>query len=83
MKKLEEIGITSIMIEGGASLNAYALADAIVDKLVFFIAPKIIGGKDSVPVVGGNFYRRLEDAYKLKDVRVKKIEEDIMIEGYL
>jgi diaminohydroxyphosphoribosylaminopyrimidine deaminase/5-amino-6-(5-phosphoribosylamino)uracil reductase len=83
MKKLSEIGITSVMIEGGSSLNAYALADGIVDKLVFFIAPKIIGGKDSIPVVGGNFYRRLEEAYRLRDVSVRKIGEDLMLEGYL
>lgn len=83
MKRLSEMGITSVMIEGGSSLNAYALADGIVDKLVFFVAPKIIGGKDSITVVGGNIYRRLEDAYRLRDVRVKKIGEDIMIEGYL
>ncbi len=83
MKKLSEIGITSVMIEGGSSLNAYALADGIVDKLVLFIAPKIIGGKDSIPVVGGNFYRRLEEAYRLRDVSVRKIGEDLMLEGYL
>lgn len=83
MKRLGEMGIMSVMIEGGASLNAYALEDGIVDKVVFFIAPKIIGGRDSIPVVGGNFYKKLEDAYRIKDINIRKVAEDIMITGYL
>jgi diaminohydroxyphosphoribosylaminopyrimidine deaminase/5-amino-6-(5-phosphoribosylamino)uracil reductase len=83
MKMLGESGITSVMIEGGASLNAYALWDGIVDKVVFFIAPKIIGGKGSVPAVGGNIFRRLEHAYKVSDIKIKRVGDDLMIEGYI
>ena len=83
MTKLGRRGITSIMIEGGSSLGAYALQDGIVDKVVFFIAPKIIGGRDSIPAIGGSVFRRLEDAYKIRDLRTRKIGEDIMVEGYL
>lgn len=83
MARLGEAGITSVMIEGGSSLNAYALAAGIVDKVLFFIAPKIIGGKESYPAVGGKTFRRLEDAYALKDVNVRKIGADILVEGYL
>lgn len=83
MKRLGEMEITSLMVEGGSSLNAYALQDGIVDKLVFFIAPKIIGGRDSIPAVGGKFYQKLKDAYKIQDMKVKKVGEDFMIEGYL
>jgi diaminohydroxyphosphoribosylaminopyrimidine deaminase/5-amino-6-(5-phosphoribosylamino)uracil reductase len=71
------------MIEGGASLNAYALWDGIVDKVVFFIAPKIIGGKGSIPAVGGNIFRRLEHAYKVSDIKIKRVGDDLMIEGYI
>jgi diaminohydroxyphosphoribosylaminopyrimidine deaminase/5-amino-6-(5-phosphoribosylamino)uracil reductase len=83
MKMMGESGITSVMIEGGASLNAYALWDGIVDKVVFFIAPKIIGGKGSVPAVGGNIFRRLEHAYKVSDIKIKRVGDDLMIEGYI
>ncbi|MGD1076535.1 MAG: bifunctional diaminohydroxyphosphoribosylaminopyrimidine deaminase/5-amino-6-(5-phosphoribosylamino)uracil reductase RibD, partial [Thermodesulfovibrionales bacterium] len=44
MEGLGEMGITSVLIEGGSSLNAHALGDGVVDKVMFFIAPKIIGG---------------------------------------
>lgn len=83
MKMLGESGITSVMIEGGASLNAYALWDGIVDKVVFFIAPKIIGGKGSIPAIGGNIFRRLEHAYKVSDIKIKRVGDDLMIEGYI
>lgn len=83
MKKLGEKEITSVLIEGGSSLNAHALKEGIVDKVMFFIAPKIIGGKESFPAVGGESFRRLEEAYRLKDVKIKRVGEDILIEGYI
>jgi diaminohydroxyphosphoribosylaminopyrimidine deaminase/5-amino-6-(5-phosphoribosylamino)uracil reductase len=83
MKKLGETGITSVLIEGGSSLNSYALEDGIVDKVMFFIAPKIIGGKESFPCVGGKSFRKLPEAHQLKDITLKRIGEDILIEGYV
>ncbi len=83
VEKLGEMGIMSVMIEGGSSLNSHALEDGIVDKVTFFIAPKIIGGKESFPAVGGKTFRKLADAYQLKDLTVKRIGEDILIEGYI
>jgi len=77
------MGITSVLIEGGASLNAHALEDGIVDKIMVFVAPKIIGGKDSFPAVGGKTFKKLEEAYRVKDMRTKRFGEDILIEGYI
>jgi len=83
IKKLGEMEITSVLIEGGSSLNAHALEDGIVDKIMFFIAPKIIGGRESFPAVGGRSFKKLEDAYRIKDLKVKRTGEDILIEGYI
>jgi diaminohydroxyphosphoribosylaminopyrimidine deaminase/5-amino-6-(5-phosphoribosylamino)uracil reductase len=83
MKRLGEREITSLLIEGGSSLNAHTLGEGIVDKVMFFIAPKIIGGVDSFPAVGGKSYRSLEEAYRLRDIAVRRIGEDILIEGYI
>ncbi len=83
---LEELGrkeITSLMIEGGSSLTGYAIEEGIVDKAMFFIAPKIIGGKESFPAVGGKGYRKLSEAYHIHELEVKKVGQDILIEGYL
>ncbi|TAL23663.1 MAG: bifunctional diaminohydroxyphosphoribosylaminopyrimidine deaminase/5-amino-6-(5-phosphoribosylamino)uracil reductase RibD [Nitrospirae bacterium] len=83
MKKLGGMEINSLLIEGGSSLNSYALEAGIIDKVMFFIAPKIIGGRESFPCVGGKTFRKLPEAHKLKDINVKRIGEDILIEGYL
>jgi diaminohydroxyphosphoribosylaminopyrimidine deaminase/5-amino-6-(5-phosphoribosylamino)uracil reductase len=83
MEALGERGISSVLIEGGASLNAHALMEGVVDKVMYFIAPKIIGGAGSYPAVGGAAFRPLEDAIELGDVKVRRLGEDILVEGYI
>jgi diaminohydroxyphosphoribosylaminopyrimidine deaminase / 5-amino-6-(5-phosphoribosylamino)uracil reductase len=83
MEKLGKLHMTSVLIEGGSSLNAHALEDGIVDKVMIFIASKLIGGKDSYPAVGGKSFRKLEEAYRLQDIRIRKIGDDILIKGYV
>lgn len=83
---MEELGrreITSLLIEGGASLNSYALWSGIVDKIMVFVAPKIIGGINSYPCVGGSIYKSLPEAFKINKIRVRRIQEDLLIEGYI
>jgi diaminohydroxyphosphoribosylaminopyrimidine deaminase / 5-amino-6-(5-phosphoribosylamino)uracil reductase len=83
MEKLGSMGITSVMIEAGSSFNASALKAGIADKVVFFIAPKIICGKASIPVVGGDFFLKLDDCIRLSDISARKVGEDIMVTGYI
>lgn len=83
MDSLAKQELASVLIEGGSSLNAHALEEGIVDKVLFFIAPKIIGGRESIASVGGKTFRRLEDAYRLHDTKVRRIGEDFLVEGYL
>ncbi len=83
MQRLGAMDVTSVMIEGGSSLASHALEDGVVDKVVFFIAPKIIGGRDSFPAVGGRACASLSDAYRLRDIKVRTIGEDILVEGYV
>lgn len=82
MTELGKLDITSLMIEGGSSIAASALAERIVDKVMFFTAPKIIGGVDAVPSIGGKSPALLKNAIKLKDMQTVKLGEDILIEGY-
>lgn len=83
MEKLGKMEIASVLVEGGSSLNAHALEEGVVDKVMFFIAPIIIGGRESFPAIGGKTFKRLEDAYRIKDVSIKRLGEDILIEGYV
>ncbi|MBM4146737.1 MAG: bifunctional diaminohydroxyphosphoribosylaminopyrimidine deaminase/5-amino-6-(5-phosphoribosylamino)uracil reductase RibD [Nitrospira sp.] len=83
MEQLGKMEISSVLIEGGSSLNSHALEDGVIDKIMFFIAPIIIGGRESFPAVGGKTYKRLEEAYRIKDLKIKRIGDDLLIEGYI
>ncbi len=82
---LEELGrrdITSVLLEGGALLNASALKENVVDKAILFVAPIIIGGDEAPGFVGGKGVQKLKDAVRLKKVQTIKVGDDFMIEGY-
>ncbi|MFH1562107.1 MAG: bifunctional diaminohydroxyphosphoribosylaminopyrimidine deaminase/5-amino-6-(5-phosphoribosylamino)uracil reductase RibD [Nitrospirota bacterium] len=77
VKKLGEIGLTSVLVEGGAQINASFLKSGLADKVFFFIAPKIAGNKQLSAV--GN----LSELVRLKELTVEKIGEDILVSGYV
>ncbi|ABR47235.1 riboflavin biosynthesis protein RibD [Alkaliphilus metalliredigens QYMF] len=83
IQQLGAKGIDSVLIEGGATLNDSALQEGIVDKVVSFIAPKIVGGAKAKTPVGGDGIKYMKDAIQLTDIQVRKFGQDIMIEGYL
>ncbi len=80
MEKLKTFNISSILLEGGGSLNASMLREKLVDKFYFFIAPKIIGS-DGISAIGSMGIEKLNEAIDLKDVEVTKIATDILIKG--
>lgn len=81
--ELGKMGITSLMIEGGAEIAGSALDEGIVDKIIFFIAPKIVGGKFAPGPVGGKGVLKITEATPLYRVRTRRFADDIMVEGYL
>lgn len=83
MRELGRRKITSVLIEGGAEINAAALQARIVDKLMFFVAPKLIGGKDAPGPIGGAGIAHLAETFELRDVKTSHIGADFLIEGYL
>ena len=83
MKKLADSGITNILVEGGGSLIGSLFDEKLVDKVIFFIAPKIIGGKDAVGAVDGVGVKELARIKRLKDVTIKKVGVDLLVEGYI
>ena len=83
MKKLAGHGIVSILLESGPTLNATALQEKIVDRILLFIAPKIIGGQKAPGVVGGEGSPHIRDAQPLKILSLRRLGADLMIEGEL
>ena len=82
VRKLGRMGISSIMIEGGAHVNASALKARVVDKLVLFIAPRLMGGSEAVGFIGGSTPDKLAKMLKLRDIRCRRLGDDFMVEGY-
>lgn len=83
MKRLGEEKIDSVLLEGGGTLNYSALRAGIVDKVMTFIAPKIIGGALAKTPVAGEGIEFMKDAINLKDINITRFDDDILIEGYL
>ncbi|MCX8069240.1 MAG: bifunctional diaminohydroxyphosphoribosylaminopyrimidine deaminase/5-amino-6-(5-phosphoribosylamino)uracil reductase RibD [Thermodesulfovibrionales bacterium] len=79
--ELGRLGITSVLIEGGSSLNSRSFSEKVVDRAVFFIAPKIVCGEKSMPVTSGRDYFPLNKAIELYDIKIKRFDKDIMING--
>lgn len=80
VQKIGALGIDSILLEGGGTLNASALEAQIVDRVQTYIAPKIFGGTGIGPV-GGMGVDEPADAYQLVNSRLKQIGEDFLIES--
>ncbi|MCD8181170.1 MAG: bifunctional diaminohydroxyphosphoribosylaminopyrimidine deaminase/5-amino-6-(5-phosphoribosylamino)uracil reductase RibD [Firmicutes bacterium] len=77
---LGEMGIDSILLEGGGTLNEAALKSGIVNEIKVFTAPKIIGGKDAPSPVGGAGAEKMSGAARLKLRNVQMIDDDILAE---
>lgn len=82
MERLGQKGITSVFIEGGSEVNASAVKDRIVDKFLFFVAPKLITGNNAKGPIGGCGIETMDKAISLKEVTVKRIGPDIFVEAY-
>lgn len=83
IERLGGMGVQSLLIEGGSSLAGHALSEGIIDKVMFFVAPKILGGKESYPAVGGGKFRAVKDAFKVREMKARRVGEDLLIEGYV
>jgi len=83
LRRLGEMEITSLIIEGGATVNGTALAAGVVDKVFLYYAPKILGGKRSIPFATGAGFPRMSEAAQVKSVQLHHFGEDFAVEGYL
>lgn len=70
------------MIEGGGQINASFLEQQLVDKLVIYMAPKLIGGRLSPSFFGGEGIRLMSDAIELDQLTVEPLGKDIKMTGY-
>jgi len=82
---LAELGrreITGLLVEGGGTVSYSFLAAGLVDKVVWFIAPLLIGGTAAVPALGGEGAETLAGAVRLERISLARLGEDLCLEGY-
>lgn len=72
---------TNVLIEGGGEVIASAFEDRLVDRVVAFIAPKVIGGRDAVSPVEGVGIAGMPKAITLGNLKVRRLESDVLVEG--
>ncbi|WP_026908761.1 bifunctional diaminohydroxyphosphoribosylaminopyrimidine deaminase/5-amino-6-(5-phosphoribosylamino)uracil reductase RibD [Paucisalibacillus globulus] len=74
--------ISSVFIEGGGNIHATFLENELVDKVVLYFAPKLVGGKDAPTFLEGTGVGDMADAIELSDTDIEKIGKDFKFTGY-
>ena len=75
--------VQSLLLEGGPTLAGAFLRADLIDKLVLFVAPKLVGGDDAPPLFAGPGVRALAEAVAVTSVEVSRVGEDVLVTGYL
>ncbi len=83
MDILGKMGIDSILIEGGGTLAFSCFQQGIVDKVIYYIAPKIFGGVSAKTSVEGDGFREISGCVTLKDISTRMIDNDICVTAYV
>lgn len=79
LEKLGAENVTSLLVEGGGEVNASFLLGGLAQRVAFFYAPKILGGRDARKAVGGDGARTLRAAPTLTDLRWQKLGPDLLL----
>ncbi|HNV26211.1 MAG TPA: bifunctional diaminohydroxyphosphoribosylaminopyrimidine deaminase/5-amino-6-(5-phosphoribosylamino)uracil reductase RibD [Nitrospira sp.] len=79
--RLGQLGVTSLLVEGGSELNAAVLRAGLPQRLMCFVAPLLLGGQDAKGLLGGISPRRLRDAVPLKNLRMEPVGRDMLIQA--
>ena len=81
--KLGEMGMISLLVEGGSQINGSFLDQGLIDKIFLFLSPKLIGDPLAPGIFSGAGIASLKEATSIKDLKVRRVGEDILLEGYL
>jgi len=82
LKELGNRSIQSVLVEGGSTIAGQFVDAGLVNKVTFFIAPKIVGGADALSAVGGKGVEMMSDALELENITVTQRGRDIEVTGY-
>ena len=83
LSKLGEMEMITLLVEGGSQINGSFLDEGLIDKIIFFLSPKLIGDPQALGIFGGHGVINLKEAILLSELKVRKVAEDILVEGYV
>lgn len=83
LRRLGRIGMTSVLLEGGSALNASALKRRMVEKVMLYISPKLLGGQDAKSLIGARSPRSLAAALPIMDMKIRSLGKDYLLIGSL
>jgi diaminohydroxyphosphoribosylaminopyrimidine deaminase/5-amino-6-(5-phosphoribosylamino)uracil reductase len=83
LSKLAEMEIVHLLVEGGSQVNGSFLDEGLIDQLLLFLSPKLIGDSQALGIFSGRGASSLKEAIPLKELRIKRMGEDLLLEGYL
>lgn len=81
LTRLGQLGVSSLLIEGGSELNAAVLREGLVNRVRFYLAPHLLGGQDAKGLIGDRSPKRLSEAVSLTDLRIRRVGRDLAIEA--
>ena len=79
MKKLGAENVTSLLVEGGGEVNASFLLGGFAQRVAFFYAPKILGGREARKAVAGDGATGLDEIIQLRGVEWREIGADLLL----
>jgi diaminohydroxyphosphoribosylaminopyrimidine deaminase / 5-amino-6-(5-phosphoribosylamino)uracil reductase len=83
LARLADDGVQSLLLEGGPTLAGAFLRAGLIDKLLLFVAPKLVGGDDAPPLFAGPAVGRLADAIPATRLAYEQVGEDLIVTAYL
>ncbi|MBW1668096.1 MAG: bifunctional diaminohydroxyphosphoribosylaminopyrimidine deaminase/5-amino-6-(5-phosphoribosylamino)uracil reductase RibD [Deltaproteobacteria bacterium] len=82
MGLLGQRSISSVLLEGGATLMGAMLREKLLDKFYIFKGARILGGDDGIPMARGRGAESMDQSIRIKDVSVRRFGDDVLIVGY-
>jgi diaminohydroxyphosphoribosylaminopyrimidine deaminase/5-amino-6-(5-phosphoribosylamino)uracil reductase len=83
LSRLGEMEMVTVLVEGGSQVNGAFLDEGLIDKILLFLSPKLIGDHQAMGIFGGKGVATIKEAISLNEFRVRRIGGDLLLEGYI
>jgi len=82
LSRVGKLGMLSLLVEGGSQVNGSFFDERLIDKILLFLSPKLMGDSQALAIFGGNGATDLKDAVTFDELRIRRMGGDFLLEGY-